>query len=162
MIEWMEGGWLDGVRLEGGWVDGSWLEKPEERWLEEGWLKRGLGEAERAGMMAGWEAGAVLKSREGTLRRLLVARLGGSRTFLEWGGGGGRGEGMERVPPLTGILHCPASSLVMMPASSSTNIFILAKGSRPFCVSTNQGLGLASKSLTEPCDSPNTFSPNTL
>lgn len=36
------------------------------------------------------------------------------------------------------------------------------KGSRPFCVSMCQGFGLASKSLTDPCDRPRTDSPNSL
>ena len=49
-----------------------------------------------------------------------------------------------------------------MAVSSSRKIFILMKGSLPFCVSMCQGLGLASKSDTEPWDSPSTASPNNL
>ena len=47
-----------------------------------------------------------------------------------------------------------------MAVSSSRNIFILMKGSRPFCVSMCQGLGRARRSDTEPWLSPSTASPN--
>lgn len=57
------------------------------------------------------------------------------------------------------ILYCEATNLCTA-LSSSRNIFILMKGSLPFCVSMCQGFGLASKSETEPWDSPRTLSPN--
>lgn len=57
------------------------------------------------------------------------------------------------------ILYCEATNL-WTAFSSSKKIFIRMNGSRPFCVSMCQGLGRASKSETDPCESPRTDSPN--
>ena len=58
-----------------------------------------------------------------------------------------------------GIWYWLATSLDTE-ASSSRKICIRMNGSRPFWVSRCQGLGLASRSLTEPWDKPRTVSPN--
>ncbi len=57
------------------------------------------------------------------------------------------------------ILYCEATNL-WTAFSSSKKIFIRMNGSRPFCVNMCQGLGRASKSETDPCESPRTDSPN--
>ena len=49
-----------------------------------------------------------------------------------------------------------------MAVSSSRKIFILMKGSLPFWVNMCHGLGLASRSETDPWDKASTASPNSL
>ncbi len=70
----------------------------------------------------------------------------------------GLGKGPLRIILSGATLYWLATSLCTAP-SSSKNILILMKGSRPFCVSICQGFGRASRSDTLPCERPSTASP---
>lgn len=116
-----------------------------------------------------WEARKVLSSKQitdnGQITRHIIQIVVGNAIALESVNIPAAIAGESRATTLSGTALLDRYWLAInffRASGSSENIFILIKGSLPFCVSIDQALGLARRSLTLPWDSPSTFSPNNL